>query len=54
MTYNEFVSKVMSVFPNAMIGTDNDCQLIVYTNLIENRGPGDEVIPIDNPNLTGV
>jgi len=31
MTFEEFYQKVLSIFPDAYIGEDNDGQLIVYT-----------------------
>ena len=34
-TFGDLYVEVTNLFPNATIGTDNDGQLIVYTNLIE-------------------
>lgn len=33
MDFNEFVSVVEELIPEATIGTDNEGQLIIYTNL---------------------
>lgn len=38
MTFDEFMRKMLDVFPDAEVGTDNDGQLIIYTNLTERDG----------------
>lgn len=35
MTFDEFMAKVLEAFPEAMVGEDNDGQLVIYTNLRE-------------------
>lgn len=51
MTEDEFMRAALNAFPLAMIGQDNDGQLIVYTNLTLRNG---EVVEVDDPNTTGV
>lgn len=53
MNENELMSKILEVLPNAMFGTDNDGQVIIYTNLkvVDSDGTLTE---FDDSNLTGV
>lgn len=39
MTWNQFVNLVLTNFPNAEIGEDNDGQLIIHTNLTTKPDP---------------
>lgn len=56
------LAAVLEVFPNALFGTDNEGQLIIYTNVrvltsADNPTiPEGEVllIPFEEPNATGV
>lgn len=36
-TFNELLTQVLSIIPNASVGEDNDGQLIIYTNLTEDE-----------------
>ncbi len=49
MTFDEFMEKMLSVFPDAEAGQDNDGQLVIYTGLQIRWGqdgtPGTETIP---------
>jgi hypothetical protein len=51
MTFDEFMEKMLAAFPQAMVETDNDGQLVIYTNLTEKDG---QVVPVDDPNLIGL
>ena len=33
MTEQEMLEKVLSIFPNASMGEDNDGQLVIYTDM---------------------
>lgn len=33
MTFDEFMQRMLSAFPEATVGSDNDGQLIIHTNL---------------------
>ena len=45
MTFDEFMDKMLTAFPDATVGTDNDGQLVIYTGL---RGTAfDEVVPFE-------
>lgn len=36
-TFNELLTQVLSIIPNASVGEDNDGQLVIYTNLTEDE-----------------
>lgn len=51
LTPDGFMARMLSAFPLAVAETDNDGQLIIYTNLVERDG---FVVSMDDPNMTGV
>lgn len=51
MTFDDFMRKTLDAYPQAMVDTDNDGQLIIYTNLTERDG---QVVSVDDPNLVGL
>lgn len=48
-TFNEFMEKMLTAFPNAQVGEDNDGQLIIYTDLQRKttEGYNDIVVPFE-------
>ena len=45
MKFDEIMRKVLTMFPDAELGEDNDGQLVIYTGLIGNSE--DDWIPIE-------
>jgi len=48
MTESEMLSELLTIFPNATLGEDNDGQLIIYTDTMISLG-GD-IIPLAEEN----
>lgn len=45
MTYADLVKKVTEILPNATFGEDNDGQLLIYTDVSEQKNG--ELIPFE-------
>lgn len=59
MSFGDFMRAVRDLFPNALVGNeddDPDGQLVIYTGLreVHDEGGNATVEPIKEPNLTGV
>lgn len=51
MTYEEFEKAIKKVLPEASIDTDNEGQIVIYTNLmLQDKGDGvSEVVEFEPP-----
>jgi hypothetical protein len=51
VTFKEFMKKMLSTFPLAQVGEDNDGQLVIYTGL-KAKAIGDEVFAVEEESYT--
>lgn len=52
MSFDEFMSQVVSVFPDAIVEQALDGELVIHTNL--KMSGADTVVDVDDPNTVGI